>query len=199
MGSLIAVVTLYYLSSPFIIKPHPRVTENITQVTSTRPPSSSFSLWTDESLVIENWTKWRLYLRHEGGGERSVVYPQSFLSLSQEDLPVSACLEWRSDYTTEISVENQEVSVRDHHPYLSLGIYNHYQAAITDNGKTIKFLPNFLFGIPHSLLQTLYPGAEDLPIRGLFLGGVAGDRMIVQFVMVCVACAVLWRLAFSNE
>ena len=55
-----------------------------TELTASPPTSTSFNLWPEQGVVIENWTKWRLYLRHGSGGGQTVVYPQTFVRLSEE-------------------------------------------------------------------------------------------------------------------
>ena len=50
--------------------------------------------------------------------------------------------------------------MKDSHPVLSSGIYNHFRVTVTEDGGTVKFVPNFLFGIPQSVLDTFYLGAE---------------------------------------
>ena len=54
-----------------------------TQLTASNRPSPSYSVWSDQGLIIENWTKWRLYL-HQAGGEQTIVYPQSFIQLKPQ-------------------------------------------------------------------------------------------------------------------
>ena len=58
-------------------------TQHIATNRSNRP-SSSYTLWSDPGPVIENWTKWRLYLLHASGGQTTTVYPQSFVQLKPE-------------------------------------------------------------------------------------------------------------------
>ena len=69
-------------------------------------------------------------------------------------------MEWRPEYSTEVSVGNDKAIVKDSHPVLSSGIYNHFRVTVTEDGGTVKFVPNFLFGIPQSVLDTFYLGAE---------------------------------------
>ena len=71
-----------------------------------------------------------------------------------------AGFEWRTEYASKVWVEAGQVKVEYRHPLLSSGIYDHYHAELSDSGKTVKFVPNFLFGIPQSVLSSLYLGAE---------------------------------------
>jgi len=97
-------------------------------------------------------------------------------------------------------MEDGRVKVEDTAtPFLKSGIYNHYSTILTEDGKTVQFVPNFLFGIPQTVLENFYKGAEDLPLRGLFLKSVTGDRLIVQTFMVCVGCAVVWILRSQEK
>ena len=58
-------------------------------------------------------------------------------------------------------MEDGKVKVEDTAaPFLSSGIYNHYSTIVTEDGKTVQFVPNFLFGIPQSVLERFYKGAE---------------------------------------
>ena len=57
-------------------------------------------------------------------------------------------------------MEDGRVKVEDAAPFLSYGIYKHYHASLTDDGKTVQFVPTFLFGIPHTVLEKFYKGAE---------------------------------------
>ena len=117
-------------------------------------------------------------------------------------------------------MEGGRVKVEDTAPFLSFGIYKHYHASVSDDGKTVKFVPTFLFGIPQTVLEKFYKGAEgrsrcqviclinsnnfvlsfpDLPLRGLFLKSVTGDRLIVQTFMLCVGCTVVWILRSQEK
>ena len=58
-------------------------------------------------------------------------------------------------------MENGIVKVEDiAAPFLSSGIYSHYHTILTGDGQTVQFVPNFLFGIPQSVLEKFYKGAE---------------------------------------
>ena len=57
-------------------------------------------------------------------------------------------------------MEDGRVKVEDTAPFLSFGIYKHYHTSVTDDGKTVKFVPTFLFGIPQTVLDKFYKGAE---------------------------------------
>ena len=94
-------VTLYYLTSPYLISPHPEVTRLVEELTRDRSPATKVarlraeeaeSFWSgswssfsgepgsEETLyILENWTKWTLRL--EGDEEDTLVKPQSFVKL----------------------------------------------------------------------------------------------------------------------
>ena len=58
-------------------------------------------------------------------------------------------------------MEDGRVKVEDTAtPFLKSGIYNHYSTILTEDGKTVQFVPNFLFGIPKTVLENFYKGAE---------------------------------------
>lgn len=91
-------VTLYYLASPYLVSPHPEVTRMVEEHIRERSPASKVAKLREEEAkgfwstlsgdsgeqetlyVLENWTKWTLRLRHEGG-EETLVMPQSFAKL----------------------------------------------------------------------------------------------------------------------
>ena len=56
-------------------------------------------------------------------------------------------------------MEEGRVKVEETAPFLSYGIYKHYHVSLAD-GKTVNFVPTFLFGIPQTVLEKFYKGAE---------------------------------------
>ena len=81
VSGLVAGVTLHYLGSPCLVRPHPLVTANISAVVA-RGMRAGAEVARDteeeEAILLENWTRWRLQL---DSGE--TVPPHSALSLAQ--------------------------------------------------------------------------------------------------------------------
>ena len=73
---------------------------------------------------------------------------------------MTTTFEWRPEYVNKIYMEDGKAKVEETAPFLSSGIYNHYRTTVTEDGKTVQFLPNFLFGIPQTVLEKFYKGAE---------------------------------------
>ena len=73
---------------------------------------------------------------------------------------MTTTFEWRPEYVNKIYTVDGKVKVEDSAPFLSSGIYNHYRTSVSEDGKTVQFLPNFLFGIPDTVLEKIYNGAE---------------------------------------
>ena len=81
--------------------------------------------------------------------------------MSVQESDVTTTFEWRPEYVNRIYMEEGKVKVEDTAaPFLSSGIYNHYSTIVTEEGKTVQFVPNFLFGIPQTVLEKFYKGAE---------------------------------------
>ena len=81
VSGLVAGVTLHYLGSPCLVRPHPLVTANISAVVA-RGMRAGAEVARDteeeeEAILLENWTRWRLQL---DSGE--TVPPHSALSLA---------------------------------------------------------------------------------------------------------------------
>ena len=81
VSGLVAGVTLHYLGSPCLVRPHPLVTANISAVVA-RGMRAEAEVARDteeegEAILLENWTRWRLVL---DSGE--TVPPHSALSLA---------------------------------------------------------------------------------------------------------------------
>ena len=82
VSGLVAGVTLHYLGSPCLVRPHPLVTANISAVVA-RGMRAGAEVARDteeeeeEAILLENWTRWRLVL---DSGE--TVPPHSALSLA---------------------------------------------------------------------------------------------------------------------
>merc|ERR1712106_1183843 len=86
MSILISSVTLWFLVTPYLVRPHNQFKADMAQlISNTSQPETMY--W------VENWTKWRLYL---GEGEDMVtVYPHQQMSVQHMELSLEAVLEWR--------------------------------------------------------------------------------------------------------
>ena len=154
VSGLVAGVTLHYLGSPCLVRPHPLVTANISAVVARgMRAGAEVARDTEEgegegegAILLENWTRWRLVL---DSGE--TVPPHSalslapgvriqnriflhssllyFLSLIEQRFPLVAWFSWRPDYKERLSVEPETgtVEAEASKPWYSrLGIYHHY-------------------------------------------------------------------------
>ena len=166
MLTLVTVITLWYFTTPYLVRPHPQFREDMRRLVA--------NLSKPGLDQVENWTKWRLYL---GEGEsRRVVHAMSQepllgqMRFSQPGLefPLTASLEWRPAYSVVISRSwwTGAVAVEERHPWYShYGIYSHYHVQV--EGGTVRFVPNFMFGLSLDWILRLYPlGAEEMPITG---------------------------------
>ena len=145
VSGLVAGVTLHYLGSPCLVRPHPLVTANISAVVA-RGMRAGAEVARDteeeegEAILLENWTRWLLEL---DSGE--TVPPHSALSiapgvriqnrtsqyiyLTVQRFPLVAWFSWRPDYKERLSVEPETgtVEAEASKPWYSrLGIYHHY-------------------------------------------------------------------------
>ena len=84
VSGLVAGVTLYYLGSPCLVRPHPLVTANISAVVARGMDKDRVARDTEgegEAILLENWTRWRLELGTEQGTQQTVP-PHSAVSLA---------------------------------------------------------------------------------------------------------------------
>ena len=84
VSGLVAGVTLHYLGSPCLVRPHPLVTANISALVARgMRAGAEVARDTEEeeeevgAILLENWTRWRLQL---DSGE--TVPPHSALSIA---------------------------------------------------------------------------------------------------------------------
>jgi len=190
MATFVTTITMWYFSTPYVVRPHPKFGEDMNKLIANL---------SDPSLEqIENWTKWRLYLGE--GGDSKVVHAMDQVAISDLEFPLRAHFEWRPTYTTEISRNwwTGKLSLQEKHPWYSkYGIYSHYKIQVV--GKTIRFVPSFMFGLPVEWLEKLYPGGgEEIPIAGMIAESVEKDRVIVQCFMNLVIMAVVLMLFMNN-
>jgi len=195
MATFAGVITLWYFTSPYLVHPHPKFGQDMASMIN--------NLSSLHEGRIENWTKWRLYLMVEGEEEeeKRVVHAMSHISTSSLAFPLRAELEWRSNYAAELSHDwwSSSISVTEKHPwYSAFGIYSHYHTQVV-NGATVRFIPNFMFGLSLEWIQKLYPGgAAEIPITGMITDSVDRDRVIVQCFMNLTIVGVILVLFMNN-
>lgn len=212
--AFVASVTLWYVVTPYLVQPHPRIVNDIlsnSQLLTILPSSSQLQ---GDQLLIENWTKWRVYVhqtqRHPSSGKPLVIYGRTGEIVPLKNKAVMN-MEWRSEYS--IQVENDgdqpsstELTVSIEAPTLSCrhwGIYNHFDTIVM--GRTVQIVPRFLFGLPIDIIETLYGDKnheEDivsrLPIVGVFTESPRYDRIIIQAYMNIVTLSVVFLLWANN-
>ena len=88
--------------------------------------------------------------------------------------------------------------VEHSHPWYSkFGIYNHFRTQT--EGGTVRFIPNFMFGAPQSVVDELYGGAEGIPVVGMVTETTGKDRVLVQCFMNVVVLSVVFLLWLYNK
>lgn len=191
LGSFVAAVTLWYFLSPYGVRPHPTFQADIENMITAKQTEANY-----EGRWVENWTKWRLQL---GGEEGVTVYSQQRVNIENMSLPLSAVLEWRSDYKAQVEeTATGSLGVTTNHPWgTRLGLYHHYDVKV-ESGRRVLFLPTFLFGAPQEVLDSLYGSADEIPTIGMMAGSTGGDRIIVQCFMNLVILTVILLLWANN-
>ena len=105
VSGLVAGVTLYYLGSPCLVRPHPLVTANISAVVARGMAEDGVARDTEdgEAILLENWTRWRLELGTEQGTQLTVpphsavsLAPRVRIELPQNILVLGSC--WTSPH-----------------------------------------------------------------------------------------------------
>jgi len=193
MGLFVGGVTLWYLITPYLVQPHHKFNTDFENFASQNSKSDG------DSLVIENWTKWKLLL----GDETENFTLDSFDSISFDDLGkqisnISAAFEWRSEYKNIIVRTETGLSVIKEEPWYSrYGLYNHYYVQNTAGGG-IRYMPRFMFGVPYGTLEQLYGGPDNIPITGLLAENASTDRMALQCLMNIVTMTVIFLLYINN-
>ena len=87
--------------------------------------------------------------------------------------------------------------VKNSHPwYASWGLYNHFHSKTHE--RTIRFLPNFMFGVPQEVLDQMYGGPEKIPTIGMMTESPGSDRIVVQCYMNLVILSVIFLLWANN-
>jgi len=189
LGIFVSGVTLWYLITPYIVQPHPQFKIDYEKFISSRSGEGKRN-------IVENWTKWEIYI---GEGDNNITVPSfQHTSLDIKDEELKTVFEQRAEYTTFIKSGADGVSVRFSLPWYSrFGLYNLFY---TENiqGGGIRFMPRFMSGVPHTVLEKMYGGVENLPITGMLSESTATDRIMIQCVMNVVTMAVVFLLYINN-
>ena len=185
------------------------------------PESSGAKLEeSNDYIAIENWTKWRIYVRQKPEDTPQVIYARTGENVSFLNqvtiwknpwkivyiyfLKAVMNMEWRSEYEIQVGDKSPkaELSVDISTPSSSWskwGIYNHFETIVT--GRTIRIVPRFLFGLHVETIESIY-GAEDtvakIPIVGVFTESPNLDRIIIQTYMNIVTLSVIFLLWANN-
>jgi hypothetical protein len=190
LAFFVGSVTLWYLITPYLVRPHPTFTKDILELVSQEKDYGNSSV-----SLVENWTKWRLYIGE--GQEKQTVYAQHSQPLQEQSGNSDAVFEWRKEYLTSIRRKSGQVSVAQSLPWYSkYGLYNHFTVKTNDNN--IKFLPRFMFGLPITVVEDMYGGADKIPITGMLTSSTSMDRVIIQCYMNIVTLAVIFLLWAHN-
>lgn len=174
LGLSLSGTLLWYFSTPYLVNPSKQVMRdiymNVPLATSSNPSDS-------DTILIENWTKWRLYLN----SDQTVIYPHSAENVKLKEKFNELRFEWRSEYCIQInktSDDNISVKLEDLW-YSKYGIYRHFQVEKM-NSKRIRITPRFLFGVDFAHLDRIYEGSVgNMPIIGLFSESANVDRAVI--------------------
>jgi len=187
LASFVSTVTLWYFLSPYGVRPHPSFHEDIEAMIAAKLENEDMS-----GRWVENWTKWKLQLGEE------VVFPQERINIDNMSLPLTAVLEWRSDYVAEVREDNGELAVSRKEPWgASYGLYHHYNIRV-ESGQRVLFLPHFMFGAPQEVLNSIYGSIDNVPTTGMMADSPGGDRVITQCYMNLVIVTVIILLWANN-
>eukprot|EP00093_Oithona_nana_P006885 06885.XXX_83612_79963_1 [CDS] Oithona nana genome sequencing. len=212
--AFVGSVTLWYFITPYIVQPHKGIVNDIlsrstliNSLPKKNPDSSGAKLEeSNDYIAIENWTKWRIYVRQKPEDTPQVIYARTGENISFLNQAVMN-MEWRSEYEIQVgdtstSKNSAELSVAISTPSSSWskwGIYNHFETIVT--GRTIRIVPRFLFGLHVETIEAIY-GAEDtvakIPIVGVFTDSPNLDRIIIQTYMNIVTLSVIFLLWANN-
>lgn len=236
--TFVATVTLWYFVTPYIVNPHSGIIADLMSRTQIEGPpdrsdgdvgsvkATGDSDNTQMSILVENWTKWRLYVK---GDSNQVVHRGTSDMLHINNSKAVMFMEWRPQYEIVVDVTGSDTSGKRRHPEAQIvapfmsfqrwGIYDHLAVEWTETAKsvpTLRVLPRFLFGIPVQTVSQMYSGAtspvpspsdpipdvkevlSNLPIVGVFSHSNFYDRVIIQAYMNLVTLSVIFLLWANN-
>jgi len=205
--AFVGSVTLWYFVTPYIVQPHPNIVSDIlTRSSLLSLPEPIDDTNGADTISIENWTKWQVYVRHKPEDKPVIIYARTGDTISFQNKAVMN-MEWRSEYQIKVGQsESQDLFVKVEAPswsWSNWGIYNHFETHVT--GRTIRIVPKFLFGLPIDTIEALYEDKEQkehtvsrLPIVGIFTESPNYDRIIIQAYMNIVTLSVIFLLWANN-
>lgn len=214
--TFVTTVTLWYFVTPYIVQPHSGIIRDLLSkaplVESISPVQSGKSHQEGDqnqhSIRVENWTKWRIYVR---GQSDKVIHRGTSDLVHINNSKAVMYMEWRPEYEIVVtsaggdSSSSPEVEISA--PLLSFqrwGIYNHLATEWAESGTVLRVVPRFLFGIPVQTVTQMYGGPttadllSNLPIIGVFTQSTRYDRVIIQAYMNLVTLSVIFLLWSNN-
>jgi len=195
LSSFVTLLTLWYFMSPYLVKPSPIFTEKMRKSIEIENDVNS-NINTTNELIIENWTKWRLYLYST---KKVIIHPDSRLSFPDLTFPIHATFEWRQEYSVEIQRDDEDNSIiaKVHKPWYGFyGLYDHFHEEVDE--RIVRLVPNFLFGLPQYRVDHMIGGADQVPSRGILTDDTDRDRMLIQCFMNLVVLTVIFLLWANN-
>jgi len=191
LGVFVFGVTMWYLVTPYIVKPHPQFKADYEKYLLANTTSIT------GKNVIENWTKWCIYIDIDG--ENITLPPFKQTALEIKDAELRTNFEWRPDYIVIIKSGMDGVSVRSGLPWYSrFGLYNLFYTENIQNGG-IRFMPRFMSGLPRGVVRQMYGnGVTGIPITGMSSESTVTDRTVIQCLMNVVTMAVVFLLYINN-
>lgn len=193
LAVFVSVVTLWYVVTPYLVRPHHNFKTDFEHYIAQLAGGSSSS---SEEGLVENWTKWRLFLGKDD--KTQTLYSFQAVSLLNETSSTAAVMEWRQEYTSEIfRKEGGGLGIEHRLPwYSSWGLYNHFYTEETHS--SIRYMPKFMFGLKREVLDKMYNNGEDIPITGLLTENPTYDRLLIQCFMNVVTFSVV-VLIWTNK
>jgi len=205
-------VTFWYMLTPYLVKPHPDIMDDIltrSKLTRLQPLASSAN-----TLLVENWTKWRLFVNSTAAKEQNkVVYGHTAASVDFREKAMMN-LEFRPEYRVVVATPSSSRSSstsdllvgRTAPPYSASewGIYNHFEATSPavdkrESKNVVRVVPRFLFGLAREAVEEMYgPDVDNYPIIGIFTSSTKYDRFIIQAYMNIVTLSVIFLLWANN-
>jgi len=215
--TFVTTVTLWYFVTPYIVQPHKGIISDLLSSVNLKGPSRQRE--NQNSIRVENWTKWRIYVRGESE-DQQVIHRGTSDLVNVSNSKAVMYMEWRPEY--EIVVTPKQVGVDtagsgDSQPWVDVsivapllsfqkwGIYDHFTTEWSNNQGEIslRVLPRFLFGIPIPTVTKMYGVSTtdllaNLPIIGVFSQSTRYDRVIIQAYMNLVTLSVIFLLWANN-
>lgn len=176
-------VTVWYLITPYLVRPHPQFKKDMYALMNSEESETS-----ESKPYVENWTKW---INNCGS---QTIYSQQKQPLEEQAF---CSFDWRKEYKTSIVNNAGQVTVDQSLPWYSkFGLYNHFSVETQNN--TVKFVPNFMFGLPNSVVESMYGGADKIPISGMMTSSTSMDRFIIQIYMNIVTVGIIYLISIHN-